>query len=84
MKNLIEESQEDVKPERRVNHIGKRLNTGCELRMTSQIGDYDMEYITLDLGSDVNILTRKTWERIGKLRVVWSHVQPRLANQFKV
>ena len=44
----------------------KILKTGHELRTTAQIGDYDMDYIVLDLGSDVNILTRKTWDRMGK------------------
>ena len=44
--------------------MGKRLKIGHELRMTTQIGDYDMDYIILNLGSDVNILnrqTRKVW-----------------------
>ena len=66
MKTFIEEHQEDVRPERRVNHVGKRLKTGHKLRMTAHIGDYDMDYIILELGSDVNILTRKTWENMGK------------------
>ena len=43
-----------------------------------------MDYIILDLGSDVNILSRHAWESIGNLRVVWSLVQLRLANQLKV
>ena len=38
----------------------KRLMIGYELRMITQIGDYDMDYIILELGSDVNILTRQT------------------------
>ena len=32
---LIEEPQEEVLLERRVNHIGKRLKTGREMRMTA-------------------------------------------------
>ena len=43
-----------------------------------------MDYIILDLGFDVNILTGKTYESMGKLRLVWSHFQLRLANQSKV
>ena len=54
----------------RVNHIGKRLNSGRELRMISQIGNYRMDYIIQDLGSDVNIITRNTWEGMGKPRLV--------------
>ena len=62
MTTLIEETPKDLEPEKRVNHNEKRLKTGQELRMTAHIGDYDMDYIILYLCSDVNILTRKTWE----------------------
>ena len=43
-----------------------------------------MEYIILDLESDVNILTRQTWESMGKSCLDWSPFQLRLANQEKV
>ena len=43
-----------------------------------------MDYIILDLGSDVNILTGQTWESMGKSRLDWSPIQLRLANQAKV
>ena len=43
-----------------------------------------MDSVILDLGSDVNILTKKTWERMGKPQLVWSIVQLRLKNQAKV
>ena len=43
-----------------------------------------MDYIILDLGSDVNILKRHTWESMGKMRLDMSPIQPRLANQSKV
>ena len=52
--------------------------------MTVQIGDYDMDYIILDLGSNVNILTRQTWEIMGKPPLEWSPIQLRLVNQAKV
>ena len=57
---LIEESPVEPQPEKRVNQVGKKFKNGCELRMTALIGDYDIDYIILDLGSDVNILTWKT------------------------
>ena len=34
-----------------------------------------MDYIILDLGSYVNILTQQSWESMGKLRLEWSPVQ---------
>ena len=43
-----------------------------------------MDYIILDLGSNVNILMRKTWESMGKPCLEWSPIQLQLANQAKV
>ena len=59
---MIEDIFVEPQPEKKFNQVRKKFKTGCELRMNPQIGDYDMDYIILDLGSDVNILTRKTWE----------------------
>ena len=48
--------------------------------MSVHIEYYDMDYIVVDLGSDVNILTRNTWESMNKPRLDWSPIQLRLAN----
>ena len=56
---MIEEIPVEVRPENKVNQVWNKFKTGHELRMTVQIGDYDMDYIILDLGSDVNILTQQ-------------------------
>ena len=40
--------------------------TGREMRLNAQIGAYDMTDVILDLGSDVNVLTKQTWEQMGK------------------
>ena len=40
--------------------------------MNSHIDDYDMDFIILDLGSDVNILTRKTWDKLGWYGLLFS------------
>ena len=52
--------------------------------MSAQIGDYDMDYIVLDVGSDFNILTRQMFESMGNTRLVWSLVKLILENQLKV
>ena len=62
------------------NHIHRTMNIGQEIHMNSHIGDYDMDFIILDLGSDVNILTRKTWELMGNPQLVWSYVNIILSN----
>ena len=36
------------------------------MRLHAQIGEYDMTDIILDLGSEVNVLTKKTWEQMVK------------------
>lgn len=36
----------------------------------------------LDLGFDVNILTNKSWEAMGKPRLVYSPIQLRMANPY--
>ena len=71
---LIEEIIVDSQPKRTVNDVKNKFKMGRELRMTAHIGDYDMDYIVLDLGSDVNILIRQTWESMGKPRLDWYFV----------
>ena len=40
-----------------VHEIKKYIQNGREMRLTAQIGDYDINEVILDLGSDVNVLT---------------------------
>ena len=43
-----------------------------------------MDYIILDLGSDINILTQQTWESMGRSCLDCHPIQLRLSNQAKV
>ena len=52
--------------------------------MNTHIGDYDMDFIILDMGSDVNILTKQTWESMGNPKLAWSLLQLWLENQLNV
>ena len=54
------------------------------MRLHAQIGEYDMKDIILDLGSEVNILTKQTWEQMGNPTLDWSPIQLRLANQQRI
>ena len=58
--------------------------TGKEMRLTAQIGDYEMDQVILDLGSDANILPKKTWQRMGEPKLEWSTIQLRMENQQKI
>jgi len=51
-----------------VKNIGKhKARIGRKMTLNVQIGYYEMGQVILDLGSDVNIFPKQTWERIGRL-----------------
>ena len=54
------------------------------MRLNAQIGDYEVDEVILDLGSKVNVLTKKTVDLMGKPRLRYSPIQLRLANQQRV
>ena len=62
----------------------QKRKTCKEMTTNIQIGDYEVDSVILDLGSDVNILTKQTWKLMGNPTLGWSLVQLRLANQVKV
>ena len=65
---------------RAVHQIGKRRRTNKELDLNSQIGEYEIDYVVLDLGSEVNVMMKKTWALMGKLKLVYSPIRLRMAN----
>ena len=54
--------------------VSRVRRTGREMRLHAQVGEYDMKDIILDLGSEVNILTKQTWEQMGKPTLDWSPI----------
>ena len=64
-----------------VKAVNRVRRTGREMRLNAQIGEYDMTDVILDLGSEVNVLTKQTWEQMGKPTLDWSPIQLRLSNQ---
>lgn len=50
-----------------VRKLGKhKARTRSEMRFTAQRGEYEMDQVILDLGSDANVLPKKTLERMGR------------------
>lgn len=46
-----------------VRKIGKhKTRMRREMRLAAQIGEYEMDKVILDLGSDTNVLLKQTWE----------------------
>jgi hypothetical protein len=54
------------------------------LKINSNIGDFNMGHIILDLGSEVNVLPKKTWQCMGQPTLGYSPVELKLANQHIV
>jgi hypothetical protein len=52
--------------------------------MNAQIGEYDIDYAVLDLGSEVNVMTKKTWELMRKPKLIYSPIRLRMSNQQDV
>jgi hypothetical protein len=67
-----------------VNQVSRKRRTNKELHLSAQIGDYDVDYVVLDLGSEVNVMTKKTWELMGKPRLIYSPIKLRMTNQHAV
>jgi hypothetical protein len=67
-----------------VNQVLHKKRTNNEFILSVQIGDYDMDQVILDLGSNVNVFLKKTWEMMGKPKLIWSPVRLILANHHKI
>jgi hypothetical protein len=64
-----------------VNKVSRKRRRSKELHLSAQIGYYDMDYVVLDLGSKVNVMTKQTWALMGKPKLIYSHIRLMMANQ---
>jgi hypothetical protein len=70
-------------PEKNTQRVQRRkIQTGKEFRLATQLDEFEIKDVMLDLGSDVNILPKKTWEALGKPQLTYSPIQLRMANQY--
>jgi hypothetical protein len=58
-----------------VHRLSKKRRTNKELNMNAQIGEYDIDYVVLDLGSKVNVMTKQTWALMGKPKLIYSPIR---------
>lgn len=54
------------------------------MRLTAQLGDFEMDQVVLDLGSDANVLPKQTWQWMGEPKLKWSTIQLCMENQKKI
>jgi hypothetical protein len=87
LQNILEkcsnETEEKIEP-KTINHLHTRRRTSREFRLNDNIGDFNMGDIILDLGSEVNVLPKKTWPCMGDPTLGSSNVQLKLKNQHRV
>jgi hypothetical protein len=66
--------------QRVVNQVLCSKRTNREFRFSAQVREYYVDNVILELGFDVNILPKKTWDMMGKPKLVWYLGQLRLTN----
>jgi hypothetical protein len=66
-----------------VNHLHTRRRTR-EFRLNANIGVFNMGDIILDLGSEVNVLPKTTWQCMGEPTLGYSIAQLKITNQHRV
>jgi hypothetical protein len=69
---------------REVHQIEKGRRKNKELHLNAQIGEYDIDYVVLDLGLEVNVMMKQTWALMGKPKPIYSPIRLRMANQQAV
>ena len=77
MQSLIDKREHPISQDvtnRVVHQIKKYIRTGKEMRLSAQIGEYDMDEVILDLGSEVNVHTKQTWELMGNPKLWYSPI----------
>jgi hypothetical protein len=62
---------------REVHKVSKKIRKNKELHLNSQIGDY----VVLDLGSEVNVMTKQTWALLRKPKLIYYPIRLRMTNQ---
>jgi hypothetical protein len=87
LQNLLEKCSSETKEKlerKTVNHLHTRRKKSREFRLNANIGYFNMGDTILDLGLEVNVLPKKTWQCMGEPTLGYSPIQLKLANQHKV
>jgi hypothetical protein len=62
-------------PEKKTQRVQRRkIQTVKEFRLVAQLDEFEIKDVMLDLGSDVNILPKNTWEALGKPELIYSPI----------
>ena len=68
-------------PEKYIRRVKiNKIRMRKEFHINAQVAGFQIRDTILDLGSDVNILPKKTWEALGKPKFSYSPIQLRMEN----
>jgi hypothetical protein len=84
LQNLLEKCNPGEEGIKIVNQVWKKKRTSREFRLNANIGYFNMDNVILELGSEVNVLPKKTWEAMGEPQLGYSPIQLNLEYQHKV
>jgi hypothetical protein len=62
------------KEPKKINHVHRKKRTSKEFILNENIGYFNIGNVILDLGSDVNILPKKTSEAMGEPTLGYSNI----------
>jgi hypothetical protein len=74
LQNLIRQyelGKVDPLPSREIHQVSKTRRTNKELHLNDHIEYYDIYYVVLDLGSEVNVMRKQTWALMGKPKLIF-------------
>jgi hypothetical protein len=77
LKNMLEICSVEVEEKlekKTTNHLHTRRRRSREFRLNSNIGYFNMGDIIMDLGSEVNVLPKKTWKCMGEPTLGYSPI----------
>ena len=78
LQNLLEKCNRGEKGVKVVNQVRKKRRISREFIFNANIGYFNMGDIILDLGYEVNVLPKKTWEAMGEPKLGYSLNQLKL------
>ena len=67
-----------------IHKISKKRRTNKELQRNAHNGEYAIDYVVLDLGLEVNVMTKQTWALMGKPKLIYYPIRLCMANKQAV
>lgn len=83
--NIFTEKEQPQMDQKDINKVYKnKRKISHEMHLTTQIGDFEIEQVILDLGYNLNVITKKTLQKMGEPKLEWSTIQLCMENQQKI